>query len=203
MNLTLQPDIPDYGELVEKLTAEDESRIEFLRACLIKLGLEVGKDNGALPSLSTLHLSSAKSANVTELLCAWEDVMEKSNGEEFIKAEADTFHIQNEETCWAFDEMRQSLASESGAQTDQGVVDFNAITKRIVPHEKGLPEPKHTPNFNHNMFYSSLKRYQLFEQGAEEWGNLLLYGDVVTSTNTLLEKYVTRKLRISEMPASY
>lgn len=83
--------------------------------------------------------------------------------------------------------MRQSLPVDVPSQ---GIVDFNAITKTIVPHEKALPNPKLTPHFNHNMFYASLQRYQLTEKHAEEWGNVLLYGDVVTSTNSLLEKSV-------------
>lgn len=162
----------------------------------MKLGLEVGKDTEAVPSLSTLHLTSVDSSRVTEVLCSWEDIMEKTDGEEFIKGEVDTFHIQNEDTCWTFDEKRQSLTLGKDIGQNGGIVDFNTITKRIVPHETALPSPKLTPHFNHNQFYSSLQQYQLYERDAEEWGNVLLYGDVVTSTNSLLEKSVPLFLHI-------
>ncbi|PCD20726.1 hypothetical protein FGRA07_04878 [Fusarium graminearum] len=70
----------------------------------------------------------------------------------------------------------------------------NGITKKIVPHEKGLPHPKLTPHFNHGLFFSSLKRYRQIEPTAKTWGDLLMYGEVVTSTNTMLEKYLMPKL---------
>lgn len=67
--------------------------------------------------------------------------------------------------------------------------DYKAVTKDIVAHEKQLPDEKLTPRFNHRLFFSSLQQFQAIESDARAWGNALLYGDVVTSTNVLLEKY--------------
>lgn len=63
----------------------------------------------------------------------------------------------------------------------------NAI-RRVVSYDEAWPEPKETPYFNHAVYYSSLREYRATDPEAEEWGDVLLYGEVVTSTNTLLEK---------------
>lgn len=161
----------------------------FLSRCLEKLGLETHSEESMAPVLSTLHLTSNDASRVTELLCSWDDIIDKEDGQEFIHGETDTFHIQNEDSYWAFEEMRQSLGSNDTTKDEQGPVEYAAVTKRIVPHEQGLPSAKLTPQFNHALYYSSLKRFQVMERGVEDWGNILLYGDVVTSTNSLMDKY--------------
>ena len=73
--------------------------------------------------------------------------------------------------------------------SDDRIVDYNAITKSLIPHETEWPGTKETPYFNHHSFYANLRKYQ--EEGdseAEEFGKYLMYGEVVTSTNTMLEK---------------
>lgn len=166
------------------MAEDDTPRVAFLRACLQKLGLEVSQDESSIPSLSALHLSSLNRNEVGELLHSWDVIAEKKDGgEEVIKGEADTFRIQNPETKW-------SMAALSSAISDAvpAAVDYSAVPKHIIPHEEAWPEPKETPCFNHAVFYSSLREYREKERDAEEWGDALLYGEVVTSTNTLLEK---------------
>lgn len=185
------PAIPDYAELISKLTDEDKSRVDFLKACLSKLGLEVSLNDAGVPSLSRLHLSSLEETGVSELLADMADIIDKENGEEWIRGEGDTFHIENEETIWSVEGLQESLAQPDGSDASSaGITDYTKIIKKIVPHEKGPPHPKLTPQFNHGLYFSSLRRYQQIESDAEEWGNLLMYGEVLTSTNTILEKYV-------------
>lgn len=86
-------------------------------------------------------------------------------------------------------ERRKSQAETSSDR----ILDYNAITKQLVPHESALPDGKETPFFHHAAFFSSLKacrsKHQTDSSGT--WGNSLMYGEVVTSTNTLLEKNPT------------
>ncbi|KIL92101.1 hypothetical protein FAVG1_04508 [Fusarium avenaceum] len=188
-NLNPQPSLPGYDELVSQLAAADKDRASFLKGCLTKLGLEVSPNDAGVPSLSRLHLSSITDTGVSELLSDWSDIIDKENGEEWIRAETDTFHIQNEDTIWSLEGLQQSLAETSVPNISaNGSIDYSKIVKKIVPHEKGLPHPKLTPHFNHGLFFSSLKRYREIEPTARNWGNLLMYGEVVTSTNTMLEK---------------
>ncbi|GJN82259.1 biotin holocarboxylase synthetase [Purpureocillium lilacinum] len=195
-NLYPQPDIPGYDELIRKLAEDDQKRVQFLKACLASVGLEVSQEVAALPPLSSLHLSAIDNTKVSEILCSWEDVFEKENGQELVKGEADTFHVQSDEDNLSVEELRQSLPADGGAD---GIVDYSAVTKTIVAHEKALPSHEVTPRFNHKLYYSNLRRFQVAE-GAEDWGNILLYGDVVTSTNSLLEK--NPKL-ISKLPTGF
>ncbi|CAG7562099.1 unnamed protein product [Fusarium equiseti] len=188
-NLNPQPSLPGYDELVSQLAAADKDRATFLKGCLTKLGLEVSSHEAGVPSLSRLHLSSISETGVSELLTDWSDIINKEDGEEWIRAETDSFHIQNEDTIWSLEGLQQSLpdTNESGI-SENGSIDYSKITKKIVPHEKGLPHPKLTPHFNHGLFFSSLKRYRQIEPTARNWGDVLMYGEVVTSTNTMLEK---------------
>ena len=186
-NLYPQPSIPDYAELIDSLSAEDKPRVDFLKACLSKLGLEVSQNDSDVPSLSRLHITSINNTEVSELLADWSDIIDKEDGEEWIRAEGDTFHIQNEETIWSVEGLQQSLAE---ATAPGGMIDYSKIVKKILPHEHACPHPKLTPQFNHNLYYSSLRRYQQTERHVEEWGKVLMYGEVLTSTNTILEKSV-------------
>ncbi len=141
---------------------------------------------------------------VSELLEELKDVITVEDGEEYIKGENDNFHIEKHSSGWSLNSLVKSLpllgseTSEGHSKTDKTdnatddrILDYNAIVKRLIPHEAEWPGGKETPYFNHHAFFANLKRYQ--QEGsseAEEFGNVLMYGEVVTSTNTILEKYL-------------
>ncbi|KAK9441033.1 Biotin-protein ligase [Metarhizium brunneum] len=201
VNLSPQPTIPGYDNLINKLQEDDDKRFSFLKACLEKLGLEVSAENATLPTLSSIHLSAVDNSQVSELLYAWAEVIDKENGEEFIAGEADRFCIQSDQDGLTLEDLQRSLpeADEHPAR-ETGIVDYSTITKRVIAHEKALPTTEMTPRFDHKLYFSSLRRFQVAEDGAEDWGNILMYGDVVTSTNSLLEK--NPKL-ISKLPTGF
>jgi biotin---protein ligase len=166
--------------------------LAFVKACLTKLGLEVNDGKAEVPALTSLHLSSIANTEVTELLYSFGNVIEKEDGREYIKDEADTFHIKTDAASPDISALAISDPTSGDLASDtNGTVDYNKILKVIIPHEAGLPTSADTPRFNHKLYFSSLKKYQLKEDSAAEWqwGNVFMYGDVVTSTNTLLEKY--------------
>lgn len=186
-NLYKQPEVPNYDELIAKLAADDRTRVGFLTQILEILGLQVNKEGySELPNLSPMHLSAIKPNMVTEMLCAWEEVIEKVDGEEFI-CEVDKFRIRNKDSAWTMDDLTSKMKN---LQTDQFVEDYTTITKDIIAHESGMPDSSLTPRFNHERYYASLQKFRAAEKDAESWGDELLYGDVVTSTNSLLEKSV-------------
>lgn len=193
MNIRPQPNVPGYAALLHALEEHDPSRITFLRACLSKLGLPVADEPCAIPSLSNMHLSGLEPSSVAEMLADWEDVMDREDGEEYIRAEADVFMLEKRESRW--DGPRGGSAgadvnAEGEEDGKQGIVDYGKVVKRIVPHEEAWPDVKETPSFQHNVFYSSLREFRAVDRGAESWGDQLMYGEVLTSTNTVLEKYV-------------
>lgn len=205
VNLEPQPDVKDYDKLIEALAGDQHRRTSFLKACLAKLGLEVNDENTSIPSLSKLHLSALDPPEVDGLLAALAPIITKDeNGVELIKGHNDTFHIENPDSRWSMTDLQTALetartpsSSQTGAKAkpDQnaaaatdGLVDHNLTLKHIVPHTTAWPDAKETPYFNHADFYSSLRDFRRRESDAYEWGDTLLYGEVVTSTNTLLEK---------------
>ncbi|KAG6003146.1 hypothetical protein E4U21_002300 [Claviceps maximensis] len=200
-NLPPQPSIPQYADLIRTLQQDNGARLCFLRACLRKLGLDVSAEKNALPpSLSSIHLSAVDASLVSELLCSWAQIIEKENNNEYIRGEGDVFRICSDQDGLAAQDMdslrRLSVGHDDDVHGDggdasgevTGIIDYTAVTKVIVAHEKCLPTTDMTPRFNHKLYYSSLARFRRIEEGAGTWGNVLMYGDVVTSTNSLLEK---------------
>ena len=188
---------------MKALEEDDSSRVNFLKACLAKLGLIISQETTSVPSLSRLHLSSLHHFLIPELLVSWESIITKQDDEEYIKGENDTFHLEKQDSSWSLNSLVKTLpvpsilkgGDESAADqtvdvgSDDRIVDYNLITKRLIPHETEWPGTKETPYFNHHSFYANLKKYQEERDSeAEEFGKYLMYGEVVTSTNTILEK---------------
>ncbi|KAL9112973.1 MAG: hypothetical protein Q9227_002838 [Pyrenula ochraceoflavens] len=197
VNLDKRADGPGFVKVVDTLADDEKHRMDFLKACLTKLGLEISKEQN-VPSLSRIHLSSIRPLDTPELVHSLEQFITTEDEEEYIKGENDTFHIVKPST-WKMGKLMKSLSdSENGVEekADQSeiaaedrIVDYNAVTKQVLVHEEDYPGSKETPYFNHHAFYASLQHYQ--SQNLDEstdFGRHLMYGEVVTSTNTMLEK---------------
>ncbi|KAL3416330.1 biotin-protein ligase [Aspergillus fumigatus] len=176
----------EYAKVVDALAADDKARTDFLKACLSKLGLQVTQNTTTVPSLSSLHLSSQNPADTSRIRSSLQEVMSAEGDGEFIKDENDTFRLEKPGT-WNMSSLEESLPrSEQGAS--EGIVDYNAIIKPLVIHDE-LPPSKATPYFNHHAFYANLEQYQSqMREGTGCFGSSIMYGEVVTSTNTILEK---------------
>ena len=202
VNLDPKCSVPGYPMLVKALADDDEPRTKFLKACLTKLGLMISEQTTSVPSLSRLHLSSLHHFLVPELLSSWEEIITQKDGEEYIEGENDTFHLEKQNSRWSLNSLVKSLslpsisgnkeenvADQVDAGSDDRILDYDAIPKRLIPHEADWPGTKETPCFNHHAFYGNLRAYQQERLSeAEEFGKYLMYGEVVTSTNTMLEK---------------
>lgn len=193
VNLDRNAGGPDFGQVVDALAKDDNLRIDFLKACLRKLGLRVNEESSTVPSLSRIHLSSLAPHGVSELVSSLQDIIEMKDGKEYIKDDNDTFHLEKM-SSYDMKDLEDSLPSHSEEKTDEGddsedrIVDYNTIIKRMVVHDS-LPASKETPYFNHHAFYSNLKHFRSQSGDTPEaFGSNLLYGEVVTSTNTILEK---------------
>ncbi|KAJ5614228.1 hypothetical protein N7528_007882 [Penicillium herquei] len=185
-NLDRKAGGPGFAGLVDALAADDKERTDFLKACLLKLGLQVAQDSTAIPSLSSLHVTGQDPESSLEILSLLAPDLKEENKNEYLKDENDTFRIERPGT-WNLSDLEEALP-EGESKSTEGIVDYQAITKRLVFHDE-LPSSKLTPYFNHHAFYSNLKQYQSeSREGASEFGSNLMYGEVVTSTNTILEK---------------
>jgi biotin--protein ligase len=83
--------------------------------------------------------------------------------------------------------IRQCIEYTANSAFDQ-ILSYDKVIKTIVPHTKSLPSTRETP-FHHEAFYADLHHYHTkLRNPSASFGAQLLYGEVVTSTNTLLEK---------------
>ncbi|RKU42996.1 biotin holocarboxylase synthetase [Coniochaeta pulveracea] len=201
VNLSPQEGVPGYNELIDSLAADDALRTSFLRACLTKLGLEVSQEDSSVPSLSKLHLSAADTTDVGLLVHSFGDIVTTEENERFIKDVNDTFHLERPASRWSMTGLTDALqAPKDQPLSTDTTTDQSQVVKRIVSHEQEWPEAKETPYFNHALFYNSLFEFRKKDREAEKWGDVLLYGEVVTSTNTLLEK---NPALLSKLPTGF
>ena len=164
-------------------------------ACLMKLGLQVNQENTAVPSLSRLHISSMLPNGTSSMMKSLQEIITIRDGEDYIKDENDTFHLEKP-SAWSLGSIADALPSKESEKIDDRNaandrdIDYNAVVKRLIVHDKELPPSKETPYFNHHAFFANLKHYYSQTQcEKEDFGKNIMYGEVVTSTNTLLEKY--------------
>ncbi|KAL8912751.1 MAG: hypothetical protein Q9171_002290 [Xanthocarpia ochracea] len=196
-NLDPTVNIPGYDEIVRVLKEDDLQRTDFLKACLLKLGLQISQEKTAMPSLSRLHLSSAEITGTSRLIEALRDIITEQDGEEYIVDENDTFLLEKP-SRWSLGSVVDALPStpdgksdnqEENERDEEKIIDYDKIVKRLLIHDKNQPESKDTPYFNHHAYVANLKHYESQSRGVgRTFGKELLYGEVVTSTNTLLEK---------------
>ena len=132
-----------------------------------------------------MHLVSNDTEKLLDMLCAWDSVMEdKSSGKEIIKGEADTFQIIGNDSL----DMKELMIALEDGQWNGGVVDYSQVVKKVIMHENGLPDKALTPRFDIERYFESLRTFRKKEPRASTWGDILLYADVTTSTNSILEK---------------
>ncbi|KAG8530034.1 uncharacterized protein KY384_005516 [Bacidia gigantensis] len=185
--------IPGYDQIIEALKRDDGKRIDFLKACLSKLGLEVSQEDKTIPPLSRLHLSSALPAATSQVVSSLSEVIIDEGGFKHMKGENDTFFFEKP-SAWSLVDLKDALPEEDTSEADEArsdddrIPDYNRVLKHIVIHDETIPKSKETPYFNHSTFYASLQDYSGDAEIEGIFGNSLLYGEVVTSTNTLLEK---------------
>ncbi|KAL8692881.1 MAG: hypothetical protein Q9218_002174 [Villophora microphyllina] len=198
VNLDPNIDVPGFDKIVQALKEDDQQRTDFLKACLLKLGLQVNQDQAAVPSLSRLHLSSTTSADTQRIVEDLEDLITMQDGEEVIKDENDIFHLQRS-SKWSLASIADALPTipddrmehqNAGESNDQDrIIDYNKLVKTLLVHDQQIPESKETPYFNHHAYHANLRDYESHShENGQTFGKSLLYGEVVTSTNTMLEK---------------
>lgn len=85
------------------------------------------------------------------------------------------------------EEIQECIEYTANSAFDQ-ILSYDKVIKTIVPHSKSLPSTREVP-FHHEAFYANLHHYHTkLRNPSASFGAYLLYGEVVTSTNTLLDK---------------
>ncbi len=152
-----------------------------------------------VPSLSRLHLTSKNPFDVGMVMTSLSEVLIDEEDQLYLLDEHDAFRFE-EPGAWSFTEFSDALIeaaekantnpkSRTKGKERSRLIGYNKPTLRVVVHREILPAPKETPYFNHELFYCYLELLSSgMHAGDVNFGHFLLYGDVVESTNTLLEK---------------
>lgn len=188
INLKPKSDTSFFPELLQKVESNDDARSEFIAACLIKLGLKVNRGQNVVPTLSPLHFSALIPEAVSEIRHELRDIVSIDGDKKILKDEQDTFDIIMDSALDMSDLEKALVESETGNTQDK-TTEYEKIVKRLIFHDRNYPSLSLTPQFDHELYYRYQEEYAQSTPGADpDFGNWLLYGEVVTSTNSLLEK---------------
>jgi biotin---protein ligase len=175
---SLPPDSKGSDEDYIALLQGDDARIELLRQCVSKLGLEVNMNQRAPPALTGLHLSSASRPLAANLRDALAGYIQKG----VTTDDHDSFRFETQS-----DGSRIRDDDFNGGEDAEPAVNDSAA-KHIIVHNDH-PSVETTPLFNHDTFFSCLRQSENLGSMGDVWfGNHLLYGEVMESTNTILAK---------------
>lgn len=152
-------------DILEQLKDHDHERKLFLRACLNKLGLKVNSEL-EIPKLTPIHFSSY--LNPVDIL----------NLEHTLKNKLD--FVGN-----TFDDVNDSFTIKKPGEPCKADTGTN-----LIFYNDTLPTPEETPYFNMKEYYNHLNQLYSSNNIKGNFGKVLGYGEVVTSTNTLLDKNV-------------
>lgn len=185
-------------EVFDALAADDRHRDDFVKAFLIKLGLEINTNlSENPPALSPIHLTSSEPGAVSKILSSLEKAIELINGEQYIKAETDIFRLAQPDSeatsTWSMSSLSRAVldALKPTSPTRRPSAEYSTENESthittLLHYSSSLPSPKSTPYFNHAAYFTSLA--PTAPQAAPQFGTTLLYTHCITSTSTVLEK---------------
>lgn len=170
----------------------EKSRLELLRRSLVQLGLQFPNDGKSqsfsrpLPQfLTSTPEKSSLVGRVMDALAAPQSGSQLS----VFKDANDEFHFHPFQESQEILELARAK-SDSGEKSDPATWQPKHV---VVCLDGNLPPPKLIPLFDLRLFYESLSAAH--EKGgsagtSEPWrmGDVLLYGETLTSTQTMLDK---------------
>ena len=174
-----------------------------MKLILSKLGLKVNQREDNVPRLTPMHLSSMQPGAVVELLYDLRDIVQEEDGVQLIRDENDSFQL-NEYSTISMRELQDSLPLNRIAASKDEKEDPTRAVKQIITYESAdlPPRSQDTPGFDHEVYYRHLRQYYKTAKSTFDpaFGATVLYGEVVMSTNTLLEK---NTLLLRRLPAGF
>lgn len=194
---------PEYGPLpnvVSRLLETDQQRLLLVRSLLKKLGLKLSQSEviqaaaaqdaapvvlppGAIlgiPDLTPLYLASVEPGYTTLLAHSLRSI---ATPEGLIKEPNDTFQLI------ASPQHTIPVHTSTLSETADGESEEKVIKNLVICHDEGPPAST-TPQFIMNDYFQHLKKIRPPTQSFT-FGNSLLYGEVVSSTQTMLDKNFT------------
>ncbi|KAF9108386.1 biotin holocarboxylase synthetase [Mortierella sp. GBA35] len=193
---------PEYGPLpnvVSRLLETDQQRLLLVRSLLKKLGLKLSQPVVAapvdsqqsatapvtlppgaimgIPDLTPLYLASVNPSYTSQLAQSLRAI---ATPEGLIKEPNDTFQLI------ASPKDTIPVHTSTLSETAEGESEEKVIKNLVICRDGGPPDTT-TPQFVMNDYFQHL--HKIRPQGQHfSFGNSLLYGEVVSSTQTMLDK---------------
>ncbi|KAG0364208.1 biotin-protein ligase [Gamsiella multidivaricata] len=196
---------PEYGPLpnvVSRLLEKDRERVSLLRSLIMKLGIKLTHPNisttapqtapveddavnpelppGAIqgiPDVTPLYLASLHPSYTAELTRSLRSLV---TAEGLIKEPNDTFQLI------ASPQQSVPVHTSTLSETAEGESE-EKIIKNLVLCPDDVPSPTQTPHFAMGDFFRHLQHIRPPSKDLH-FGNWLMYGQVVSSTQTMLDK---------------
>lgn len=177
-----------YMETLNRLIEAQTSRLNFLKSVLTKMGLKVDPSATPIPGLSRLSLTALDRSVLPPLIETLKNEI-GIEGTNKLKGFNDTFRIWDASQKQLH---KEDSVSEVQNDDERFNPDLDKVIKEIDVYYNDYPDNKISSNFDHNLYYTSLQKFINLEGGdalyKEKIGSILLHGDVVTSTSTMLYK---------------
>ncbi|KAJ4405672.1 biotin holocarboxylase synthetase [Neurospora sp. IMI 360204] len=190
--------IPGYDKLIEEVTADESARLEFLAACLSKLGLSLPSKEAwsDIPRPTTMWNIYCQRGHFLSLVnrLSGQSHAVRTDGSIWLenKFGLDMFHLE-----WTTD-------GSWSTNYDPRESDKPTYRINVGPKVAGQGVDESGTQFDYDIFFASLDKFRTLESSRTvstwkqalgrydacfpklSWGNHLMYGETVTSTNTLL-----------------
>lgn len=177
--------------IITELTASLPFCRDLLCQSLSEIGLNVlqKKDTSNVPDLTPIYLSAV---NGNTLNAITTKLLAKVDHDCILKDSNDTFCISEIDEVNQLKNVMEKLSIERRSEDKSPVLQvlYPSIVQQLEPI---VPDKSLTPLFDLKAFYKSLIDYRKLEWGGGSWyrfGNAMLYSEVITSTQTILDKQV-------------
>ncbi|KAF6015795.1 hypothetical protein HII12_000587 [Brettanomyces bruxellensis] len=176
--LARSAEAPGFGKVVDVLKGHNEERMDFLRACLKKMGLHVNESTSVgRPHLTPLFLTSVNKTDTQQVIGRLE--RELPHGIDNISnGGSDKFRFH-----WSLSELGDKLPEEGYEDPETAIKEVYACVDR-------LPTREETPNFDIGAFLCELPRAYSNLSTVGAVGKTFMYGEVVTSTSALMDSNI-------------
>jgi biotin--protein ligase len=187
INLVDLSENENKNEILKELSTSLPLCRDFLSQSLSEMGLNTLKNANKVPDLTPMYLSTV-SGDLLQVIT--QKLSEKINDNSILTDSNDSFYIAPIKESCEISEMLQKLSLERESEDKSPVLKilFPSLTKKDVPQ---VPERSLTPLFDLQLFFDSLLARRKQEWGGGSWyrvGNAILYSEVITSTQTVLDK---------------
>lgn len=178
--------------IIQELTASLPLCRDLLVDCLSKMGLKVlsaqpqaQSGGNEVPALTPMYLSAI---NTNTLNAITSKLLGQVNKDSILIDSNDSFYISQinkTEQEQEIEDMLKSLSIQRESEENSPVLQL------LYPASGEMPEKTLTPLFDIKKFYDALLERRKLEWGGAPWyrfGNAMLYSEVITSTQTVLDK---------------